>query len=34
MLYFSRWKTIAIWLTVLAAFVAAAPNVIPQSTLA
>lgn len=34
MLYFSRWKTIAIWLTVLIAFVAAAPNVIPQSTLA
>lgn len=34
MLYFSRWKTIAIWLTVLVAFVVAAPNLVPQSTLA
>ncbi|TYR31014.1 protein translocase subunit SecDF [Mesorhizobium microcysteis] len=34
MLYFSRWKTIAIWLTVLVAFVVAAPNLLPQSTLA
>lgn len=34
MLYFSRWKTVAIWLTVLAGFLFAAPNLIPQTTLA
>ena len=34
MLHFSRWKTIAIWLTVLLAVVVAAPNMLPQSTLA
>ncbi len=34
MLYFSRWKTIAIWLVVLLAVVIAAPNTLPQSTLA
>jgi SecD/SecF fusion protein len=33
MLYFTRWKTILIWLTVLFAVVTAAPNMIPQSTL-
>ncbi|MCV0396695.1 MAG: protein translocase subunit SecDF [Rhizobiaceae bacterium] len=33
MLYFSRWKTISIWLVVLAGFLYAAPNLIPQSTL-
>lgn len=34
MLYFSRWKTISIWLLVLLGVLYAAPNVIPQSTLA
>lgn len=34
MLYFSRWKSIAIWLVVLVAFLIAAPNLLPQSTLA
>lgn len=33
MLYFSRWKTIAIWLTVLLAVVLSAPNLIPQNVL-
>ncbi|MEO3385967.1 protein translocase subunit SecDF [Mesorhizobium sp. CAU 1741] len=33
MLYFSRWKSIAIWLVVLLAVVVAAPNLIPRSTL-
>ncbi|MEZ5811306.1 MAG: protein translocase subunit SecDF [Rhizobiaceae bacterium] len=33
MLYFSRWKTILIWLSVVLAVVYAAPNVVPQSTL-
>lgn len=31
MLYFSRWKTILIWLTVLVGLVYAAPNVLPRS---
>ncbi len=34
MLYFSRWKTISLWLVVLLAFIVAAPNLLPQSTLA
>jgi SecD/SecF fusion protein len=34
MLYFTRWKTILIWLTVLAGVLFAAPNLFPQSTLA
>ncbi len=34
MLYFSRWKTILIWLSVVVAFLYAAPNVISPSTLA
>ena len=33
MLYFSRWKSIAIWLVVLAGVILASPNMIPQSTL-
>ncbi|MGE0499599.1 MAG: protein translocase subunit SecDF [Rhizobiaceae bacterium] len=33
MLYFSRWKTISIWIVVLLGVVYALPNVIPQSTL-
>ncbi|MGE3308046.1 MAG: protein translocase subunit SecDF, partial [Rhizobiaceae bacterium] len=33
MLYFSRWKTFSIWAVVILAFVFAAPNLIPQSTL-
>ena len=31
MLYFSRWKTILIWLTVLVGIVYAAPNVLPRN---
>ncbi|MBO0905628.1 protein translocase subunit SecDF [Jiella sonneratiae] len=31
MLYFSRWKTILIWLTVLVGLVYAAPNVLPRN---
>ena len=31
MLYFSRWKTILIWLTVLIGIVYAAPNVLPRN---
>ena len=34
MLYFSRWKTISLWLVVFLAFIVAAPNLLPQSTLA
>ena len=34
MLYFPRWKTISIWLVVFLACVVAAPNLLPQSTLA
>jgi SecD/SecF fusion protein len=34
MLYFSRWKTILIWLVVAMGFVFAAPNLVSQSTLA
>ena len=34
MLYFSRWKTILIWLTVLAGVVFAAPNLVSKDTLA
>jgi SecD/SecF fusion protein len=33
MLYFSRWKSISIWLVVLIGIITAAPNVLPQSTL-
>jgi len=33
MLYFSRWKTLAIWFVVLLGVLFALPNVIPQSTL-
>jgi SecD/SecF fusion protein len=33
MLYFPRWKSIAIWLVVLAGVIFAAPNLLPQSTL-
>lgn len=33
MLYFSRWKSIAIWLVVLAGVILASPNMVPQSTL-
>ena len=33
MLHFTRWKTIAIWLTVLAGVLFAAPNLVSQSTL-
>ena len=33
MLYFSRWKTILIWLAVLAGVLFALPNVIPQTAL-
>lgn len=33
MLYFSRWKTIAIWLVVLLAVIVTAPNLLPRSTL-
>ena len=33
MLYFTRWKTILIWLSVLAGLVFAAPNLFSQSTL-
>ena len=34
MLYFSRWKTVLIWLSVVLAVLYAAPNVVPSSTLA
>jgi SecD/SecF fusion protein len=34
MLYFSRWKSIAIWVVVLLGVLYAAPNVIPSSVLA
>ncbi|WP_048645536.1 protein translocase subunit SecDF [Nitratireductor soli] len=34
MLHFSRWKTILIWLTVLAGVLYASPNLVPVSTLA
>ena len=34
MLYFSRWKTILIWLSVVVAFLYAAPNVISPASLA
>src|SRR5690348_6829855 len=33
MLYFSRWKTVLIWLAVLASVVFAAPNLFPKATL-
>ncbi|MGN6466352.1 MAG: protein translocase subunit SecD, partial [Rhizobiaceae bacterium] len=33
MLYFSRWKTVLIWLAVLAGVVFTAPNLFPKSTL-
>ena len=33
MLYFSRWKTVSIWLVVLAGVLFASPNMLPQSTL-
>jgi SecD/SecF fusion protein len=33
MLYFSRWKTALIWLSVLASVVFAAPNLFPKATL-
>lgn len=33
MLYFSRWKTISIWLVVLLAVIVAIPNALPRSTL-
>ncbi|PHP67969.1 protein translocase subunit SecDF [Zhengella mangrovi] len=33
MLYFSRWKTILIWLSVIAGLLFAAPNLVSQSTL-
>ncbi|TWG95555.1 SecD/SecF fusion protein [Mesorhizobium sp. J18] len=33
MLYFSRWKTISIWLVVVAAVIFAAPNLFSQQTL-
>lgn len=33
MLYFSRWKTISIWLVVLLGVIFALPNMLPQSTL-
>lgn len=33
MLYFSRWKTISIWLVVLLGAIFALPNALPQSTL-
>lgn len=33
MLYFSRWKTISIWLIVLLGAIFALPNALPQSTL-
>jgi SecD/SecF fusion protein len=33
MLYFSRWKTISIWIVVLAAFLFALPNALPKSFL-
>src|SRR5690606_1693351 len=33
MLYFSRWKSIGIWLVVLAGVLLAAPNLFSQSTL-
>ena len=34
MLYFARWKTILIWLVVLAGVVVAAPNLVSQERLA
>jgi SecD/SecF fusion protein len=34
MLYFSRWKSISIWLVVLVAVIVAAPNLLSPSTLA
>ena len=34
MLYFSRWKTIGIWLAVALSVIFAAPNLIPQHVLA
>ncbi|MEX0346481.1 MAG: protein translocase subunit SecDF [Rhizobiaceae bacterium] len=34
MLYFSRWKTVLIWLSVALAFLYASPNVLPPSTFA
>ncbi len=34
MLYFSRWKTISIWLVVFVAIIVSAPNLLSQSTLA
>ncbi len=34
MLYFSRWKTISIWLVVFLAVLVSAPNLLSQSTLA
>ncbi len=33
MLYFSRWKTISIWLVVLLGVIFSLPNILPQSTL-
>ena len=33
MLYFSRWKTVLIWLAVLAGVVFAAPNLFSKATL-
>ena len=34
MLYFSRWKTIGIWLVVALSVIFAIPNLIPQHVLA
>ncbi|MCB1418823.1 MAG: protein translocase subunit SecD, partial [Notoacmeibacter sp.] len=34
MLYFSRWKTVLIWLSVLAGLLFAAPNFFSKDTLA
>lgn len=33
MLYFSRWKTVLIWLSVVASVIFAAPNLFPKATL-
>ena len=34
MLYFSRWKTVLIWLAVVVGVIYASPNVMPASVLA
>src|SRR5690606_8885842 len=33
MLYFSRWKSVSIWLVVLLGIIVALPNLLPQSVL-